>query len=194
MNVAGRGKEGHLDLRVIQMIENGSAGIVFALLALWRADWDDPFARGFETPGYAYSIGQTYEDRVEISQEFRVSHFSRNTIGPVQLMWDASVTTKGGIYLGAGSHIEYDFNLGPVPAYVGMSALIGLWHQGNDVDLGFPVEFRTDIELGVQISDTARIGIVTDHRSHARMSKLFNVENFRNSGMESIAIRYTQQY
>lgn len=176
------------------MFENGSAGIVFALLSLWRTDWDDPFKRGFEEPGYAYSIGQTYEDEREISQEFRVSHFTPRTIGPLQLMWDASITTKGGIYLGGGGHMEQDFQIGPVPFYFGMSALIGVWNQGNDVDLGFPVEFRTDIELGVELSENTRLSIVSDHRSHARMSKLFNVENFRNSGMESIALRITRQY
>ena len=90
--------------------------------------------------------------------------------------------------------MEYAFDLGTVPAYVGLSALVGLWRKGNDVDLGFPIEFRTDLELGVEIWDGARLSVVSDHRSHARLAKLVNDDDFRNMGMESIAIRFTQNY
>jgi len=144
--------------------------------------------------GLAYSIGQTYEDREEVSQEFRLSYFTPRMIGPVQVMWDASLTSKGGIYLGGGGHMEHAFQIGPVPAYVGISALVGVWNPSNDVDLGFPIEFRTDVELGVKIWENTRLSIVSDHRSHARLSKLFGGDNFRNRGMESIAVRFTQQF
>ncbi len=176
------------------MFENGAIGIAFALLSLWRTDWADPLAPGSAQAGLAYSIGQTYEDREKISQEFRLSYFTPRKIGPVQVMWDASLTTKGGVYLGAGGHMEQQFQIGPVPAYVGISALLGVWNPSNDVDLGFPLEFRTDLEVGVEIWENARLSVVSDHRSHARMAKLFGGDNFRNSGMESIALRFTQRY
>jgi len=102
-------------------------------------------------------------------------------------MWDASLTNKGGLYGGIGGHMEYDFQIGSIPAYVGISALVGLWNPSNDVDLGFPIEFRTDLELGVEVWDNTRLSIVSDHRSHARLSKLAGGSNFRNRGMESIA-------
>ncbi len=176
------------------MFENGALGIVFGLLSLWRTDWADPLAPGQATPGLAYSIGQTFENGQEISQEFRLSYFTPRTIGPVQVMWDASLTSRGGVFVGGGGRMEQDFQVGPVPAYVGLSALVGLWNPSNDVDLGFPIEFRTDLEIGVELSDTARISLVSDHRSHARLSKLFGGDNFRNRGMESIALRYTQRF
>lgn len=176
------------------MFENGAIGIVFGLLSLWRTDWADPFAPGMAQPGLAYSIGQTYEDKEKISQEFRLSYFSPRTVGPVQVMWDASLTSKGGLFVGGGGHMEYDFQIGSVPAYIGISALIGLWNPSNDVDLGFPIEFRTDLELGVEVWENTRISIVSDHRSHARLSKLTGGGNFRNQGMESIALRLTRQF
>ena len=176
------------------MFENGAIGIVFALLTLWRTEWDDPFKAGYERPGLAYSIGQTYENKAQISQEFRLSYFTDRTIGPVQVMWDASLTNRGGLFVGGGGHMEQSFDLGGVEAFVGISALVGLWNPSNDVDLGFPVEFRTDLEVGVSLSDTSRISIVSDHRSHARLSKVFGGDNFRNMGMESIAVRYTRRF
>ena len=176
------------------MIENGTLGIVFGLLSLWRTDWSDPFAQGTATPALAYSIGQTYEDGSEISQEFRLSYFTDKTIGPVQLMWDASLTTRGGLYVGTGSRMEFPFQIGTIPAYIGMSAIVGLWNPSNDVDLGFPIEFRTDLEFGVEVWDSTTLSIVTDHRSHARLSKLTGGGNFRNSGMESIALRLTRRF
>jgi|GEM_PF-6900679 len=176
------------------MFENGTLGIVFGLLSLWRTDWSDPFAPGLDTPALAYSIGQTYENSDPISQEFRLSYFTDRSIGPVQVMWDASLTNKGGFYVGGGGRMEYEFQLGPIPAYVGLSALIGFWNPSNDVDLGFPIEFRTDLELGVALTERTRLSIVSDHRSHARLSKLTGGGNFRNQGMESIALRLTRQF
>ncbi len=176
------------------MFENGALGIAFALLSLWRTDWSDPLAAGVSDPALAYSIGQTYEDSQPISTEFRLSYFTDQTIGPVQVMWDASLTSKGGLYVGGGGHIEYPFQVGPVPAYVGLSALFGFWNPSNDVDLGFPLEFRTDIEVGINLSKTTRLSIVSDHRSHARMAKLTGRDDFKNQGMESVAIRFTRRY
>lgn len=176
------------------MFEDGTIGVAFALLALWRTDWSEPFAAGQATPGIAYSIGQTYEDREKVSRELRLTYLSPRKIGPVQVTWDASLTSKGGIYGGVGGHMEQEFHIGPVPAFVGISALVGLWNPSNDVDLGFPIEFRTDLEVGVEIWDNARISIVSDHRSHARLAKLAGGSNFRNKGMESIALRFTQQF
>ncbi len=176
------------------MFEDGSIGVVFALLTLWKTDWSDPFAEGLTQPSLAYSIGQTYENSNPISQEFRRSHFTDRTIGPVQVMWDASVTTKGGIFLGGGGRMDYEFNLGPVPVYAGISALVGLWHKGNDVDLGFPIEFRTDVEVGVEFREGMRLSVVTDHRSHARLAKITGNDDFKNGGMESIAVRLTHTY
>lgn len=176
------------------MFENGALGIMFGLLALWRTDWTDPFATGVAEPALAYSLGQTYEDKAPISKEFRLTYFSPQKVGPLQVIWDASLTNRGGLYGGVGGHMDYEFQVGPVPAYVGVSALIGLWNPSNDVDLGFPIEFRTDLELGVEITQDIRLSIVSDHRSHARLSKLTGGGNFRNRGMESIALRLTRKF
>jgi len=77
------------------MFENGAIGIVFSLLTLWRTDWADPLAPGVAQSGLAYSIGQTYEDREEVSQEFRLSYIwvavgiwnMRSRSVRFQLMW-----------------------------------------------------------------------------------------------------------
>lgn len=176
------------------MIEDGSIGILFGLLSLWRLDWNDPFALGEARPALSYAVAQNFENGVEGSRELRLSYFTDTTIGPLQVMWDASVSDRGGIYVGGGGRMEKEFDLAGVQAFVGISAMIGLWNQGNDVNLGFPVEFRTDAEFGVSLTENTRISVVTDHRSHARLAKLFPSDNFVNSGMESIGIRLTKRY
>lgn len=176
------------------MIEDGSIGILFGLLSLWRLDWNDPFARGEARPALSYAIAQNVENGVNGSRELRLTYLTDRTVGPLQIMWDASVSDRGGIYLGGGGHMEQDFNIGGVETFVGISAMVGLWNQGNDANLGFPVEFRTTAEFGVSLTEATRVSVYTDHRSHARLSKLFPMDNFVNRGLESVGVRLTQRY
>ena len=175
------------------MVENGAIGFIFAIWAYLAADLDDPFARSLGDRSFAVSVGQTYVSRDRNSREFRLSYLSPQRIGPVQMMWDASISDRGGVYLGYGGHLERDFSIGSVPAFASASVLTGVWHQGDDVDLGFPIEFRTDLEVGVVMGDVWRIGIVTEHRSNMRIGGTFG-DPVVNNGLESLSLRVTKRF
>jgi hypothetical protein len=59
----------------------------------------------------------------------------------------------------------------------------GYYWRGSGKDLGYPIEFRSGIELGWQFSDYRRLGLHFYHLSNASLGK-------RNPGEESLVLFY----
>ena len=100
---------------------------------------------------------------------------------------DFSVTDKGGAWLGLGLYQQFDFDLAGVPVYAGFSFAPGVYAQGGDVDLGFPIEFRSGVEIGVRFAENWRVSLSYDHRSNGDIKQW-------NPGMESIQLRISRQF
>lgn len=174
------------------MFDTGFVAVVFSVWAALATNWEAPLARGPADPGVALSFGQTYKDYVSGSQEVRVTYLTPVKIGVAQVMFDGSVTGRGGIYAGVGGRMARDFDIG-VPAFASASLSVGVWAPGDDVDLGFPLNFRADVELGVRVTDRVRVGLVWDHRSHGYVGNLFD-EDAPNRGIESLSLRVTGRF
>ena len=174
------------------MPDTGLVAMVFVVWSLLATDWNAPLAPGAAEPGYAVSVAQTYEDQAAGSVELRAIWLTGRRIGAAQIVLDASLTDRGGLWAGIGGRMASDFDLGPVPGFASASAGLGLWHRGDDVDLGFPLNFRADVEIGVR-TGAGRIGLVWDHRSHGYLADLFEDEP-PNGGLESLSIRYTRKF
>ena len=165
------------------MIEDSTMAVIYLFWALLRLDWDDPLAKGHTSPGYAVTLSDTVVDHQPNGYELGFSWYTDQTIGPVQLFWDASVTQNGGIYAGFGSRMEDHYG----PVFFSAYAAAGLWARGGDVDLGFPVVFRSGAEFGLSLTEESRIGIVLDHRSNADLGT-------PNAGIETIGLRFSQRF
>lgn len=59
----------------------------------------------------------------------------------------------------------------------------GYYANGRGKDLGYPIEFRSGIELGWQFADWHRLGIHFYHLSNASLGR-------RNPGEESLVLYY----
>lgn len=57
----------------------------------------------------------------------------------------------------------------------------GLYHPGRGKDLGFPLEFRSQIELSYRFITGMRIGVGVNHISNARLGRI-------NPGIEAVSI------
>lgn len=89
-------------------------------------------------------------------------------------------TVRGSGYLYAG--LNFDFLiLERVVLSPGFAA--GYYWQGGGKDLGFPLEFRSGVELGWQFADFRRLGVHFYHLSNASLGR-------RNPGEESFVIYY----
>ncbi|MEN9654968.1 MAG: hypothetical protein RL235_1080 [Chlamydiota bacterium] len=89
-------------------------------------------------------------------------------------------TAFGSGYLYAG--LNFDFLLGGRLAFApGFAA--GYYWAGSGKNLGYPIEFRSGIELAWQFADAERIGVHFYHLSNASIGK-------RNPGEESLVLFY----
>lgn len=87
---------------------------------------------------------------------------------------------QGGGYLYAGLNFDFLFFNHLVVA-PGLAA--GFYWAGKGKNLGYPIEFRSGVELGWQFDDFRRLGIHFYHLSNASLGK-------RNPGEESLVLYY----
>jgi lipid A 3-O-deacylase len=65
--------------------------------------------------------------------------------------------------------ILFDIALGPV--MITPSFGVGLYGRGEGRDLGFPVEFRSQLELGYRFENQMRVSVAYSHISNANLSE-----------------------
>lgn len=89
-------------------------------------------------------------------------------------------TLKGSIYLYAGINFDLLFaeHLLISPGFAA-----GYYSKGHGRNLGYPLEFRSGIELGWQCDDLRRFGVHFYHLSNASIGK-------KNPGEESLVFYY----
>jgi lipid A 3-O-deacylase len=92
----------------------------------------------------------------------------------------ATVTSKGALYGWAG--ISYDLHLGPVTLSPSFGP--GLYRAGDGIDLGYPLEFRSELEVGCRLGRRSRIGVSLAHMSNAGLGDI-------NPGTETLTLYYT---
>lgn len=92
----------------------------------------------------------------------------------------AMATIKGSSYLYGG----INFDLFPCDQIVVAPGFAAGWYRaGKGKDLGYPLEFRSGVELAWQFEDASRLGIHFYHLSNASLGK-------RNPGEESLVLFY----
>ena len=85
---------------------------------------------------------------------------------------------SGYVYLGIDFDLVFFDHLLISPGFAA-----GYYWQGNGKDLGYPIEFRSGVELGWQFSDYRRLGLHFYHLSNASIGQ-------RNPGEESLVFFY----
>lgn len=89
-------------------------------------------------------------------------------------------TATGSVYAYGGINFDLLFwdHLHIAPGFAA-----GYYYTGHGKNLGYPLEFRSGVELGYQFSDWHRIGVHFYHLSNASIGK-------RNPGEESLVLFY----
>ncbi|MEA1649444.1 acyloxyacyl hydrolase [Nitrospirillum sp. BR 11164] len=80
-------------------------------------------------------------------------------------------TFKGAFY-GYGG-LQADFTWGPF--FITPSAAAGYYAHGDGKDMGYPLEFRTQIETGYRFSNGDRFSIALSHISNAELGKTVTI-------------------
>jgi lipid A 3-O-deacylase len=110
------------------------------------------------------------------STEFRAEYKFRNKWLVFHPLLGSSLTTKKQFY-GYGG-IALDLILKKHVAFV-PNFVIGYYNKGEGKDLGFPIEFRTGIELSLIFNNQMRLGAHVSHTSNASIGR-------KNPGLETL--------
>jgi len=134
-----------------------------------------------ETPArIAVSAGDVQFQKDSIGSEVYVRYDFGRAYGPFQPALGVSVTDDNDAWIGFGATWTGRFahNRG----YVQLHLMPGLYAQGDGVDLGSPIEFRSGAEIGYEARNGVRVGLSYDHRSNADLESL-------NPGLETVQLR-----
>jgi lipid A 3-O-deacylase len=88
------------------------------------------------------------------------------------------VDERGGVYGWVGLAVEI-----PLGEHLVLTPAIGpgYYHQGGGIDLGYPLEFRSQIELAWRFDNDVRLGLEAYHISNAGLGD-------RNPGVEAVVL------
>jgi hypothetical protein len=125
--------------------------------------------------GAWFDFTQQDAQAVQLGVEYRAGRGH----DPIRPFGGVMVTTDGTFYVCAG--IGWELFLGRV--VVTPSLAPGWYLQGGGKDLGFPAEFRTQLEFAYRLPGGSRLGLAVSHLSNASLGKT-------NPGELSLTINY----
>jgi hypothetical protein len=132
--------------------------------------------------GPAFLAGSGWFDanrRRDQAVEVRLEYRSRPLGAGLRAVAATLATTDGSLFAGTGLAYRIQFSGWDLtPTFVP-----GLYRRGGGRDLGCPVEFRSQLELGRRLDGGARIAVAVSHLSNAGLGS-------RNPGQESLTISY----
>ncbi|HET7294505.1 MAG TPA: acyloxyacyl hydrolase [Vicinamibacteria bacterium] len=109
--------------------------------------------------------------------ETRIEYRRPVSASGLQAVGAGVATTDGSIFVGGG--IAYAIPLGRfdlTPSFVP-----GLYRQGTGKDLGYPVEFRSQLEAGARLGRRSRVALAFSHTSNGGLGSA-------NPGQESLTL------
>ena len=114
--------------------------------------------------------------------EFRLEYRSNKKIWLFKPFVTSAVASNGMTFVGAG--ILIDIYLGP--NWVVTPSFAVTWWQGktNGLDLGHPIEFRSQVEMAYRFKNKSRLGLSISHYSNAKLAK-------KNPGTEALMLNYS---
>ena len=141
--------------------------------------WENESKVGSESNYLSFSIAlfdfiQNSQTAIEGRTEFR---FYRVSV-PVKPLSGIMANSDGGLFLYVG--LLYDI---PVSSflYVTPSFSPGLYYKSNSKELGFAINFRSQLEISVKFENDFRFGISFNHISNGTLGYI-------NPGVESLAL------
>ena len=95
----------------------------------------------------------------------------------------AFITSKNAFYIYTGVQAEYQFgSLVITPSFAP-----GYYAEGNGKDLGYPLEFKTEIQMSYDLSNTTHLGMSYNHISNASLGT-------KNPGANSYMFNFLKQF
>ena len=140
-------------------------------------------AQAQEDPAFL-SVGAGYFDwnrQKNEAAEFRLEYRDDHKLWIFRPLAGLMGTSDGSVYGFAGIGVDVFFGSRFV---VTPSFAPGYYHQGNGLDLGYGLEFRSQIEFAYRFDNRSRLGLAVSHMSNASLGDI-------NPGTEAAIVYYS---
>ena len=135
-----------------------------------------------------YSGMFDFSDAGAKSTIFGIQHQNENLIrnsflGMISPVTGAMITADNAGYIYTGIQAQYKIgNLNLTPSFAP-----GLYHEGDGKDLGHPLEFKSEVQLSLDLFKNSELGFSYNHISNASLGD-------KNPGANSYMFNYLQKF
>ena len=109
--------------------------------------------------------------------------FRESFLGRLSPITGGFITENSAVYVYTGAQAEYDLGLFTITP----SFAPGYYSSGNGKDLGHALEFKSEIQLSLNLSDSTQFGMSYNHISNASLGD-------KNPGANSYMINFLKQF
>ena len=129
-----------------------------------------------------------FSDQKQKAGLFGIQHqneelFRKSFLGKLSPITGGFLTENSAFYLYTGAQAEYDLGLFTITP----SFAPGYYNSGNGKDLGSALEFKSEIQMSLNLSDSTELGISYNHISNASLGD-------KNPGANSYMINFLKQF
>ena len=109
--------------------------------------------------------------------------FRNSFLGKLSPITGGFLTEKNALYLYTGVQAEYELGfLTITPSFAP-----GYYNYGSGKDLGYPLEFKSEIQMSFNLSDSSHLGMSYNHISNASLGT-------KNPGANSYMLNFLKQF
>ena len=109
--------------------------------------------------------------------------FRDSFLGKLSPITGGFFTEKNALYLYSGVQAEYELGfLTITPSFAP-----GYYNYGSGKDLGYPLEFKSEIQMSFDLSDSSHLGMSYNHISNASLGT-------KNPGANSYMLNFLKQF
>ena len=161
---------------------------IFSFVFITGLCWADSDGSGKKTELNFYTGMFDFSDDKKRSSLFGIEHQNENLyrdtiFGRVSPVTGMMVTADNAAYFYTG--IEANYELGPLK--VTPSFTPGLYSQGEGKDLGHPLEFKSEVQLSMDLGETTNFGMSYNHVSNASLGE-------KNPGANSYMFNFLKKF
>ena len=129
-----------------------------------------------------------FSDQNQKGQIFGIQHqnddlFRNSFLGKLSPITGGWITGNNSVYLYTGAQAEYDLGFLTITPSFGP----GLYNAGDAKDLGSPLEFKTEVQMSLNLSDSTEFGMSYNHISNAGLGD-------KNPGANSYMVNFLKQF
>ena len=109
--------------------------------------------------------------------------YRNSFLGKISPITGGFLTENSAVYLYTGAQAEYDMGLFTITP----SFAPGYYSSGNGKDLGSPIEFKSEVQVSLNLSDSTFMGMSYNHISNASIGD-------KNPGANSYMFNFLKQF